>query len=166
MTKYISKHMKTAFTYAELSTAKKLKCGALLVSADNTRILSLGYNGTPSGSDNTCERVKCSNCGAYIELPVDDYQEYFCPNCNGELELETKSNVIHAEMNCLMYAARNGIKTDDCILYCTHLPCANCAKHIVAAGIKKVFYGQFYKDYTGRFILEANGVEVSPCFLQ
>ena len=69
-------------------------------------------------------------------------------------------------MNCLMYAARNGIKTDDCILYCTHLPCANCAKHIVAAGIKKVFYGQFYKDYTGRFILEANGVEVSPCFLR
>jgi deoxycytidylate deaminase len=51
---------------------------------------------------------------------------------------------VHAEMETLLCAARNGVATRDCDLYCTTFPCHNCAKHIVAAGVKRVFFIEPY----------------------
>jgi deoxycytidylate deaminase len=89
--------MKTAYTFAELSSAVKLKVGAVVVKDD--RIISLGYNGTPTGWDNCCERViyPDENHGDYdcdpeefaINFPYvrDDNQRY---------ALKTKSEVFDA----------------------------------------------------------------------
>lgn len=52
--------------------------------------------------------------------------------------------VVHAEMEALLMCARNNISTKDAILYCTTFPCHNCAKHIIAAGIKRVVYIEPY----------------------
>lgn len=52
--------------------------------------------------------------------------------------------VVHAEMEALLSCARNSVSTRGCDLYCTTFPCHNCAKHIVAAGIAKVFYIEPY----------------------
>ena len=76
--------MKTAYVFAELSSAIKLKVGAVVVKDD--RIISLGYNGTPTGWDNVCE------------LEIINFQD-------GSVQLKTKSEVIHAEMNALMKLA-------------------------------------------------------------
>jgi deoxycytidylate deaminase len=47
---------------------------------------------------------------------------------------------VHAEMAALMDAARRGVSVKDCTLYTTTFPCHNCARHIIAAGIKRVVY--------------------------
>lgn len=52
--------------------------------------------------------------------------------------------VVHGEMEALLMCARNGIPTKDCSMYMTTFPCHNCAKHIIAAGIKKVVYIEPY----------------------
>lgn len=136
--KFTNFHMRTAFNYAELSKARRLKCGSVLVSPDNTRVLMIGYNGTASGFDNNCE-----------------YEHYE----NGELILTTKPEVIHAEANVILYCAKHGIKTDKCILYVTDSPCIECAKLIVTSGISKVFYSRKYRitdgiDYIKKFNLD------------
>ena len=53
--KFDNAHMIVAETYAKLSSAKRLQVGAV-VEKDN-RIISIGYNGTPAGWDNTCEDI-------------------------------------------------------------------------------------------------------------
>jgi len=96
-----------------LSRCKRLKVGAVLV-RDN-RIISIGYNGTPTGLDNECE-------------------------CNDT----TKESVVHAEMNAIMFAAKNGIGTDKCTLYVTDAPCYGCTRSIIQAGIVRVVYSREY----------------------
>lgn len=157
--KFCSFHMETAFNYANISSAQRLKCGAVLVSSDNTRVLMIGYNGTPSGQDNACENIKCSSCG--ITINSNYFDDPFCPQCDQpNLHLVTKTNVIHAEENVILFCAKNGIPTQDCIMYTTHSPCTQCAKMIVGAGIKKVYYAQHYRDLSGLELLKNNGVEV------
>ena len=62
---------------------------------------------------------------------------------------------IHAEQNCLSFAAKNGVSTKDCTLYITTAPCVNCAKIIIASGIKKVIYSEIYKNDYGIKLLRA-----------
>src|SRR5262249_7717267 len=54
------------------------------------------------------------------------------------------SRSIHAEMNALFAAARSGISPAGATLYCTVFPCHNCARHLVTAGIKRVYYIEPY----------------------
>lgn len=123
-------HMKVAETYAELSYAKRLKVGAIVVK-DN-RVISIGYNGTPSGWDNSCE---------------DD-------------SFNTKEEVIHAEANAIAKLARNQEAGLDSCMYTTYAPCLNCAKMIFGAGIKKVFYRHTYRDSAGVNFLEKCNIDV------
>lgn len=123
---------------AQRSSCVKAKQAALLIK-DN-RIISFGYNGPPSGS---------LNC-------IDDGGEKTCgKDSNGSC-----FHGIHAEQNAIGYAARNGINTEGCIIYCTMTPCISCAKLIVASGIKEFYYIDEYRLDDGKRFLEECGVMI------
>lgn len=123
-------HLKAAHAYADLSKAKRLQVGALLLKED--RIISIGYNGMPSGMDNTCEDL--------IAIPViiDGHAVL-------KRELKTKPELVHAEMNAIAFAAKNGVATEGCTMVLTHSPCFECSKLIVQAGIKEIYYETEYR---------------------
>jgi len=139
-------HLDVATRYSELSKARRLKVGAIVVKDD--RIISIGYNGTPPGWDNNCEH------------------EFL--NEDGSVTLKTKPEVIHAEMNALMKLARSHESGDGATMFITHAPCAECAKHIIASGVKAVYYGEQYRDDLGVKFLSQGGIQVQklerePC---
>lgn len=126
-------HLEAAKAYAKLSKAQRLKVGAVLVK-DN-RIISVGYNGLVSGGSNTLEEVVLG-------------------------ELVTKQEVIHAEMNVLLFAAKEGISTSGATMICTHSPCLSCAPAIIQAGVKEVLYETEYRDLSGVEFLKDNKLTV------
>lgn len=163
--KYTKTHLKAAVLYSELSVAERLKCGALLVTPDNTRSLMIGYNGTLRGQDNRCEKIvyTCDKCFK------EDEESFECSCSNDSTvikELKTLQSVVHAEANVILACARNGIKTDGCILYVTTSPCIECAKMIIASGIQKVFYKDDYRLANGIELLRSNGVSCQKIDLQ
>ncbi len=126
--------MRAAHIYAELSTARRLKVGALVVKDD--RIVSIGYNGMPSGWDNNCE--------------------YDLEDGN----IKTRPEVLHAETNALAKLARSTESGLDADLFVTHSPCLDCAKLIYQSGIKRVFYATAYRDNSGINFLKSSGIDV------
>lgn len=130
--------MQAAHIYAELSTARRLKVGALVVKDD--RIISIGYNGMPKGWDNNCE--------------IEMYQPV------GRINLTTKPEVLHAETNAIAKLARSNESGLDADLFVTHSPCLDCAKLIYQTGIRRVYYANAYRDTAGVDFLKASGVEV------
>jgi dCMP deaminase len=137
--KWIDAFMDTAERFAKLSSAKRLKVGSVVVK-DN-RIISIGYNGMPSGWTNVCEEKVWDKTGDY--------------------ELKTKDEVIHAEANAILKLARDGESGNGADLFCTHAPCINCAKLIYGAGIKKVYYRESYRDTLGVDFLAKCDIEVT-----
>jgi dCMP deaminase len=140
---------------ANLSTANKLKVGCV-ITKDN-RILSIGYNGTPSGWSNECEdKVYCED---------GDYREQQLPKDSNEwknFKLVSKPEVLHAEANALMKLCRSTESSDGATLYVTHFPCIECAKLIYQSGIKEVYYINDYEASKGsgkEFLFKA-GVNV------
>ena len=131
--KFIEYFMKVAELTASLSYAKRLKVGAVIV-RDN-RILSIGYNGTPSGWDNSCETEDAFG-------------------------LKTKPEVIHAEQNAILKLATSNESCEDSVLFLTHAPCTHCAKLIYQAKIKTVVYKYLYRDPEGINFLKKAGVEI------
>lgn len=141
----IKAHLKVAEVYASLSKANRLKVGAIVVK-DN-RVISIGYNGTPSGWDNNCE----------TEVPeqVDLEGRSYTPACS-----VTKPEVIHAEANAIAKLARSSESGLEATMFITHAPCMECAKLIFSAGIKKVYFRNFYRNDDGIDFLQKCGVEV------
>jgi dCMP deaminase len=152
-TKLKQAYMTTAETFAELSHAKRLHVGAIVVKDD--RIISIGYNGMPAGWDNNCEDRVYAN-----EWSIDnnhwDYQEEdgTCYN------LKTKPEVLHAETNAIAKLARSSDSGLGADMFITHAPCLDCAKLIYQSGIKRVWYGAQYRDSTGTEFLRKSGIEV------
>lgn len=122
--------MQVAHVFAGLSKAERLKVGAIAVK--DGRVLSIGYNGTPPGFDNTCE---------------DE---------NGN----TKIEVLHAEANCLAKLARCNESSENSIIFVTHSPCVECAKQMFVAGVKEVYYDIEYRDTSGITLLKKLGVKI------
>lgn len=136
--------MKFAFLASEMSTCAKVKVGAVIVRG--ARIISTGYNGSAPGRQ---------HCNKYFgEVTLWDGQAL---NRHHQWALK---NEIHAEMNAIIFAAREGIPTKDCDIYVTHQPCTVCSKFIVQAGIKRVFYKHEYLGDVDNRILTENNVEV------
>jgi len=151
MNKWQSAYIDVAERFASLSTAKRLKVGAIVVK-DN-RVLSIGYNGMPSGWDNNCED-ECKPDWMSREATQEDIDL-------GMVLLKTKAEVIHAEMNCLAKLAGSNESGKGADMYITHAPCIECAKMIYASGINSVFYKNDYRDVKGiNFLIECGvGVE-------
>jgi dCMP deaminase len=133
-TKYKLVHMQAAHLYANLSTARRLKVGALVVKDD--RIISIGYNGMPAGWDNNCETEQEDGT------------------------IKTKPEVLHAETNAIAKLARSSESGLDATLFVTHSPCLDCAKIIYQSGIKHVYYATDYRDDSGIVFLRNSGIQV------
>jgi dCMP deaminase len=136
--KFVKAHMKVAELYADLSSARRLHVGCVIVKNDT--IIGIGYNGMPSGWDNKCED----------DVYIDDFH----------VELITKPEVIHAEANALAKVTKSTNSTEGALLFVTHAPCLDCAKQIYQAGIKCVYYRNDYKSEVGLEFLEKCGVHV------
>jgi dCMP deaminase len=142
--KYLDTYMKTAKLFAEHSSAVRKKVGAVVVK--NDRIISIGYNGMPSGWDNNCEDE--------IGHVLDD---------NGytvETRLKTKPEVLHAESNAIAKLAKSTESGDGASMFITCSPCIDCAKMIYQSGIKEVFYGEEYRNNDGIDFLNKCGLSV------
>lgn len=120
--------MNLATECANMSRARRLQVGAVIVKDDN--ILSFGWNGTPKGWDNNCE------------------DEIWNPH-DGDFTLKTKPEVLHAEMNALMKLTRSNASSNESSMFITHAPCIDCAKGIYQAGIKNIYFRDIYRSSDG-----------------
>jgi len=145
--KYLGAYMKTARVFAELSTAIRKQVGAVVVK-DN-RIISIGYNGMPSGWENICEDI----VDIHPNDPRYDYNHF-------SKELKTKPEVLHAESNAIAKLAKSTESGDGASMFITCAPCLDCAKMIYQSGIKEVFYGEDYRDDAGIRFLNKCGITV------
>jgi len=153
--KFIQAHMKAAEVYAELSTAKRLQVGCVIVK-DNT-IIGIGYNGMPSGWDNNCEDVEyilkeeCRQSDRF--MMHNGYTE----SAHGWSKLHSKKEVLHAETNAIAKVSRSTNSSESASLFVTHAPCLECAKIIYQAGIKEVYYRHNYRAIDGiEFLKKCN----------
>ena len=145
-------YLNMAETWATLSKAKRKQVGCLIVKEGS--IISDGYNGTPSGFDNNCENLLPSTGG---RMMVDDEGDLV----EGTFELQTKPEVLHAESNAITKLAKSTQSSDGSTMYITISPCIDCAKLIIQAGIKRVMFGDIYKNcLTGIKLLKKAKIEV------
>ncbi len=124
------RYMRMALIWAENSYCTRRQVGAIMVK--DQRIISDGYNGTPSGFENICE----------------------------DENNKTKPYVLHAEANAISKVARSHNSSDGATIYVTACPCIECAKLIIQAGIKRVVYGEPYHLDDGLQLLKRAGIQV------
>lgn len=128
--RYDKAYLRIAKEWGKLSHCKRKQVGALIVK--DRMIISDGYNGTPTGFENTCE----------------DEEGY------------TKWYVLHAEANAILKVAASTQSCKGATLYITLSPCKECSKLIHQAGIIRVVYQQGYKDDSGLEFLAKAGIEL------
>ena len=126
---------------AQRSTCTRRAVGAIIVK--DKRILSTGYNGAPTGIRH-CLEVGCLR--ESLQVPSGERHEL----CRG----------IHAEQNAIIQAAYHGVSVKGALLYCTNQPCAICAKMIINAGIKKIYYQSGYTDALAQEMLTEAGIDL------
>jgi dCMP deaminase len=164
--KFIDYYMDVAERTSRLSSAIRRQVGAVIVK-DN-RILSYGYNGMPTGWDNTCEykEYMSGDAGGWLD-PDDIYERWPLEEYDKEVEsnrryrLVTKDEVLHAEMNCLMKVAQGTESSQNATLFTTDAPCIHCAKAIYQAGVSEVVYKKVYRTDEGLLFLEKCGVKLT-----
>jgi len=123
--------IETAQRISEFSKCQRLKVGAVITS--NNRIVSCGYNGSPSGFINCNDPCACGG------------MTFNWDNSAGALHhLFSEQFEIHAEMNAILDMAKRGLSPEGCTLYTTICPCKNCAKLVIASGIKRIVFNDYY----------------------
>ena len=137
--KFIAAFMDVAERFAQLSSAKRLQVGAIVVKDD--RIISIGYNGMPSGWDNECE---------------DTFHHHELGTCT----TVTKAEVLHAETNAIAKLAKSSESGLGATMFVTHAPCIDCAKLVYQSGIDTVYYKNEYRSTQGLEFLTKSNVDV------
>jgi dCMP deaminase len=140
--------MSTAEVWAARSTCSRLHVGAVL--SRQGRILSVGYNGRPSGLD-PCDH-DC-DCTGKDHQPLHVSWVVGAGHYSNCRSLAPCDATIHAETNAIAWAARDGIRVEGSTLYVTHQPCLNCAKLIINSGIRMVIFNEPYRDSAGSDLL-------------
>jgi dCMP deaminase len=158
--KFIDYFMNIAETTAELSYAKRLQVGAVLVK-DN-QIIGTGYNGMPSGWDNTCEDQEST----YDNRDISSGDWSYIQHTKQWTRLKTKPEVLHAEMNCISKVARSTLSSAGATMFCTHAPCMDCAKFIYQAGVAELYYKHKYRSTNGLDFLVKCGIPVHQHTIQ
>jgi dCMP deaminase len=140
--KYFKKILKET---AAMSTCSRVKVGCIIVR--DGRIISTGWNGVPADQE---------HCKDYfLERGWDVKKDYL----SREHNYWSTKNEVHAETNAIGYAAHNGVATKDADLYTSVSPCIDCAKLIIAAGIKHVYYTDEYdRSDDGQNFLHKNNI--------
>lgn len=131
-----------AYELASASKCVSRQTGAVIVKWG--RIVSTWYNGTPSGYVNCC-----------------DYWDWKYTKDHHDWSYKYE---IHAEMNAIVWAAREWIAVEWATIYCTYEPCFDCTRAIIAAGLKKIVFAEKYKHHTWDEIkeyVEQNGATIS-----
>ena len=159
--KFIQAHMKAAEVYAELSTAKRLQVGCVIVK-DNT-IIGIGYNGMPSGWDNNCEETLYVLKDECYETPEWMIANGYTETAHGWTRLTSKPEVLHAESNAIAKVSRSTNSSDGATMFITHAPCLECAKMIYQSGIKEVYYKNAYRSDSGINFLKKCEIKVIQC---
>jgi dCMP deaminase len=158
-------YMKTAETFAELSHAKRLHVGAIVVKDD--RVISIGYNGMPAGWDNDCEYkdYMSVDAGGWLspeeiteQWPFEEYLNEIGRDIR--YRLKTKPEVLHAETNAIAKLAKSNESGLGATMFITHAPCLDCAKLIYQSGISSVLYRNAYRDDSGITFLEKSGITI------
>ncbi len=127
--------MNIAHQAATRSTCDRKHVGAVIV-RDRT-ILSTGYNGSIRGMPHCDDRGHLMEGGHCVAT-------------------------IHAEANAILQAAKNGVNIDRAEIYTTASPCWNCFKMMANAGIRRIYYGEFYRDRRSLEIAHEVGIELIP----
>ena len=133
--------MDITFLVSKRSTCIRRAVGAIIVK--DKRILSTGYNGAPTGIKHCCD-IGCLR--EELNVPSGEKHEL----CRG----------IHAEQNAIIQAAYHGVSIKDATLFCTNMPCSICAKMIINAGIKRIYYHSGYADVISKEMLKEAGIEL------
>lgn len=127
----VQNNMDLAITLAQRSHDAETKVGALLVNNESGAVIATGYNGFVRGvNDEVLPNTR------------PDKYEY----------------ILHAEQNLICNAARHGVSTKDCTLFCTLSPCKTCMRLLVNCGVTKVITKELYRDFTD--ILEMKDIDV------
>src|SRR6056300_1423359 len=140
--KFIEAYMDVAERFAQLSSATRLQVGSIVVKDD--RIISIGYNGMPSGWDNTCEN--------HYTMIDNDGSRF--------IESKTKPEVLHAESNAIAKLAKSPESGEGASIFITHSPCIDCAKLIYQSGIAAVYYKNDYRSTQGLDFLNKSSIKV------
>jgi dCMP deaminase len=128
---------------AERSTCQRAKVGATIVR--DRSILATGYNGAPAGLPH------CTEAGCLI---------YESRTPSGEIE-QNCFRTIHAEINAIAQAAKNGASIRDASIYITHTPCIHCFKVLINTGITRIFFEKPYRLHTLEELRRYAGVELA-----
>ena len=147
-----------AYQVAKLSYAKRRRVGCIIVK--DTQVIATGYNGTPHGFDNDCEEIQTREIENENHKKVLEEKGYECEDTRCSKEV-TKREVLHAESNALAKVSRSSISSEGADMYITTCPCFDCAKLIIQAGIKRVFFSEDYRDMSGIALLKKAGIEVN-----
>lgn len=131
--------MQMAELVASRSTCLRRHVGAVVVR--NNRVISTGYNGSPRGLRH-CSEVGCIR--DQMKIPSGERHEL----CRG----------VHAELNAVVYAGRHEL--EDAEIYVTIFPCAFCAKTLINAGIRRIYYVGDYSDDLSKRLLQESGIEL------
>lgn len=143
MNKWDKRFMEMAEEIASWSSCMRRHVGAVIVR--DKMIMSTGYNGAPVGVKTCVDRGGCIR--NKLNIPSGTRHE-FCYST-------------HAEQNAIIQAAKEGVSLKGCKLYCTHQPCAVCAKMIINAGIKEVVFKEGYPDDFAVELCNEAGVELT-----
>lgn len=130
--------MNVAVEFSDLSHCVSHQVGAVAVK--DSRIIATGINGTPKGMKN-CDDV-------FISWPIED------THSREEHYVWSSAHEIHAEMNIIIFCAKNGIELDGTTIYSTVQPCQYCMKNLLQTGIKRIVYKYPYDKSVASGLIE------------
>lgn len=140
--------MNVAELAASQSTAIRLNVGGVVTDSLGN-IIAYGYNGTVSGTDNSCEyKIYTSD-----ETNLGNVYPCFDIERNESFRLKTSDNVIHCEQNLIAHAARRGISINHGKVFLTHSPCIHCTSMLIQAGIEEVYFLEKFRTYDETYSL-------------